>query len=326
MVEGDIRISKEAVPRLAARRPLSTMEVVRWKQTAGQRQYITNVVVGGSQVSSIAVSLNGLASVSAWQTAAREAMSEWNRLNCSEIKFVESHPGDITMVVDSLPGATGLAAFGTFPADGPGNGEPGDTITVNKAYQLTPNNASTRKLVMAHELGHNIGFRHTNWYLLYETGSSYGAVRVAGTPDSASGDPASIMNGGSPTSSWNGLSIHDKTAATTVYPQTCVSAGLSSPSPLGSMTDCTFTASASGGTTPYTYHWSVTSLGGYSFSPSNQFGSSTTFTTKLYNTSYSDSNYLIAMWVLDANGKSAQIDQNLSAAGYGQSYDYSRCA
>ncbi len=59
---------------------------------------------------------------------------------------------------------------------------------------------------LVHELGHCIGFRHTNWYSLGEGSGSVGANQIPGSPTS---DSNSVMNGGTALNSWKGFSNWD---------------------------------------------------------------------------------------------------------------------
>jgi hypothetical protein len=71
---------------------------------------------------------------------------------------------------------------------------------------------------MVHELGHCIGFRHTNWLSRGEPKdndpASGDAVTIPGTPGE---DPNSVMNGGTAFTTWNGFSHYDINAAIAMY-------------------------------------------------------------------------------------------------------------
>lgn len=229
-------------------------------------QWTTDILVGSSQVQNIIANLSGLASQPAWQTAARQALGEWNRVNCSAVKLIEGSPGDITFSTFFDPTDPGTAAVASWPANAPpGSGKPGPTIMVNTAYNATPNNSSTKFRNMVHELGHTIGFRHTTWQSRGEV-SSAGANLVPGTPPT---DAASVMNGGTATVGWNGFSTYDTVATRVRY-----RGGPCVPPITGSLTmsagnTCYYYASATGGVPPYTFTWSWTtsdggSVGGYS--------------------------------------------------------------
>lgn len=75
-------------------------------------------------------------------------------------------------------------------------------------YGLT--SASQLTLLVAHELGHCIGFRHTNW----QSGGESGGIPIPGTPSS---DNASFMNGGTCGVNWAGFSYYDDYAMKALY-------------------------------------------------------------------------------------------------------------
>lgn len=203
LVEGDIHISKASLRRsISEPGPMSPF--FQWRTTN---------LVSSSAITNIVVNLTGLEGT--WQTAMRDAMAEWNSITPGAMmKFYEGSPGNITATMTSnlpfLNCSNGAIAKAEFP-DG---GQPGPTIQVSSQFTscLT---ASQKKYNMAHELGHTIGFRHTNWQGS-ETAGSVGAILIPGTPET---DPASVMNGGTGLSSWSGFSYYDQSAAFRLYPR-----------------------------------------------------------------------------------------------------------
>ena len=259
LIEGDVRVSKDAIPRLTASRLPSTLDVLRaaestpvWKPYL---QWGTDVLVGQTQVQTILVDVSGLASQPAWQTAARDALVQWNAVNCSGVHLAEGTPADIVFsTTTSFP--TTVAAIGSWPADAPaGSQKPGPTIQVNTPYTGTPNNASTKLRNMVHEIGHTIGFRHTNWQARGEQQTPPGANQISGTPQT---DAASVMNGGTATEAWGGFSGYDRSATSTLYYSlaNCVPAvSISGPQTVTLHQSAQYFSNASGGLTPYTYEW-----------------------------------------------------------------------
>ncbi|MER3499576.1 MAG: hypothetical protein C4308_13580, partial [Chitinophagaceae bacterium] len=81
-------------------------------------------------------------------------------------------------------------------------GAPGNQININLHYTYL--SSSYRVFALTHELGHIVGFTHTD--------QTYGNL-IAGTPDV---DPSSVMN--SVCLSWVGFTNYDLTAFRTVYP------------------------------------------------------------------------------------------------------------
>lgn len=210
-VEGDILIGKESLRSLpSSRAPRG--------QPGGpdlRFQYHTNNLVDPAIVTNIRVDVSG--AESSWQAAARQAMAEWNALTTgSTIRFVEGSPPHIVLVMSDTMYFGNCTNFVVARAKFPQGGQPGNTVFIN-SKGTSCLNASQKKYNMAHELGHTIGFRHTNWYTLGEGQGSEGALWIAGTPGTA-GDPASVMNGGTGLNSWNGFSYYDKVAGFFLYP------------------------------------------------------------------------------------------------------------
>jgi hypothetical protein len=169
--------------------------------------------------SDVHVDLSGLDA--AWQQAARTAMAAWNSIPGSSVFMREgTHPYlDANIAVRfgncSSPGAIACA---TFPTSG---GSPGPTIYVQQIGE------PQKVFTIAHELGHTMGLRHTNW-AWRDCGTSYcseqqdppGAIHIPNTPVSTPNgtqpDPASVMN--ATVQFWQGFSYYDRIAARYLFP------------------------------------------------------------------------------------------------------------
>jgi hypothetical protein len=124
----------------------------------------------------------------------------------TDIRFkrvYSSYEADIKIVKeDSLKGLAGLAGF-PFSY-----GKPFPVVFISE-YTLKENSftsASQLMILVAHELGHCIGLRHTN--------QSYG-IHIPGTPPS---DSASFMNSSGPyDGKWAGFSYYDAHAMKALY-------------------------------------------------------------------------------------------------------------
>jgi len=201
LVEGDIRFTKDEL-RASQRRASANPHGPRF-------QFRTTNLVGSPKVQQIVVSLAGI-SGTVWETPARDALAQWNAINGSYVKMVEGSPADIS--VSTTCTSSNIAASASFPS----SGNPGGTVLVNTCFGYSIG-YSERLRNVVHELGHTIGFRHTNYTQQGETAGSDGAVQITGTPTSG-GDNSSVMNGGTALNSWIGFSTNDQKAVRTLYP------------------------------------------------------------------------------------------------------------
>ncbi len=114
--------------------------------------------------------------------------------------FSLSH-ADITIRQDNSIMDLNYCGTGRFPFAG----RPGSEIKIAEGFSILTS-PSRLTFLLAHELGHTVGLRHTN-----ETNGS----QIIGTP---AFDPLSVMNGSTCGNFWQGLSIHDKSALRKLYP------------------------------------------------------------------------------------------------------------
>lgn len=92
----------------------------------------------------------------------------------------------------------------------------GEYMNINTYFFNSMTN-SQKKLLIAHEFGHMIGIRHTNWRGLGEpkfttfNGKSIGAYTVVGTNNTSNNpDPSSVFNGANCLTNWYGFTDGDK--------------------------------------------------------------------------------------------------------------------
>ncbi len=201
LVEGDIHITRDELRRA----------LPRGADPLGPRfQYRTTNLVGSPKINSITVDLSGLNSQAAWKSAAQAALAHWSGIGNSYVKLTEGTPADITVATACT--SSNVAAYASFPS----GGNPGSTIYVNTCFGSTTSNA--QKLHnMVHELGHTLGFRHSNYTQQGETAGVEGAVHVGGTPTSGNAG-GSVMNGGTALNSWAGFASSDLAAVRSLYP------------------------------------------------------------------------------------------------------------
>jgi hypothetical protein len=142
------------------------------------------------------------------------ALSAYNALNPSLALFrtTDQSQADIIISCDNTLG-TDVCGRGGFPYS---NGDPYNKVLIQETTLLEHSITSISQLqfLLVHELGHNVGLRHTNW-ADGEIAGSYGAIQIAGTPQT---DDSSVMNSSTGGYYWLGFSYYDKIAILTIYP------------------------------------------------------------------------------------------------------------
>ena len=182
IVENDIFISNEDLSGVVP--AIGTLVVGEAEQYR-----TTNLVTGLPRVISVSSSGSVNANVSA---AIDAAISRYNAQNLQMTFTRVASGGNINIKI--VNGGNYIASAG-FPTS---SGNPYNEVKFNKQYQNWQVN--TLASVFAHEIGHCIGFRHTDYMdRSYSCGGSYanegassvGAVHIPGTPTTA--DPNSWM-------------------------------------------------------------------------------------------------------------------------------------
>lgn len=187
LVEGDILLSEEDI---------NVKKEGNFLKVGDDEQYHTyNLVTGLPRT--ITVSLSGFpaAVLARYQSMVDNAIARYNAQGL-QINFVRVASGG-NIVVVATTGASYLASAG-FPTAA---GNPYSQIILNRSY-LDTWNINTCISIVAHEMGHCIGFRHTDYAnRQYSCGGAfsaepvnpYGAVHIPGTPAAYNGDPTSFM-------------------------------------------------------------------------------------------------------------------------------------
>lgn len=163
---------------------------------------------GKANVNVVHVDLSPLGG-SDWATAAAAAMQDWSTIQGVNLSMDQSGPADIVVSAPTDFGnycGLGPAACSEFPV----GGRPGGHVWLNPdaaSYTL-----SQKTFLIVHELGHTLGFRHSNWQQRGESANS--TTQLPGTPES---DNASVMNGGTAGHDWAGFSYYDVVAASYLY-------------------------------------------------------------------------------------------------------------
>lgn len=187
IVEGDIFLSEDQLYAAPDYKFLRIAEV---------EQYHTfNLVSVGSSVRTITVRVS-TSLPSSYVTATDEAIRRYNAENL-RIRFSRVTSGG-NIVISRAPFWASYLASAGFPS----NGNPYNQILVNSSYLGSNPGTNYLATILAHEIGHCIGFRHTDWMSRqYSCGGSavnegqqntgVGAVLIPGTPSGP--DPNSWM-------------------------------------------------------------------------------------------------------------------------------------
>ena len=185
VVEGDMLLTNDM---LASAPGYSTLRV------GADEQYRTTNLVGGLP-RTLTVSLS-TQFPAAYGPAVDEAIRRYNAANL-QLHFtrVTSGTADLPVKYSADLGPGVLGQSGGFPSGG--NPAPGFTLVPSVINSTTTNYIAT---IMAHEMGHCIGMRHTDYYdrsyscgghKSNERASSVGAILIPGTPSLA--EPNSWM-------------------------------------------------------------------------------------------------------------------------------------
>jgi hypothetical protein len=121
-----------------------------------------------------------------------EAIQKWNAISCSETRFtiVTGRRGHVEITDDPSLESSPRLVLGL--TDYPSGDSPGWTVRLN-VDQLVDNQFATGKRtgIIAHELAHAVGIRHSDWQITGTGEQQNGAIQIPQTPTT---DAFSIMN------------------------------------------------------------------------------------------------------------------------------------
>jgi hypothetical protein len=209
-VEGDIMFNRgdlQALHGINAPNPRGTGGSIR---VPGPPRFQWIAGTGAARnTGSHVVDLSGIADQPDWVQVVRSAMAQWNAIQGSAIGWTEgSGLGSVRVIHGNCNNNdTRVYACSGFPV----NGTVGDTLAINNVGGFPLQDPSSQLFTIVHELGHTLGFRHSNWQALGEAQS--GATLVQSTPQA---DPTSVMNGGQ-AQQFNGFSQYDQFSAISMF-------------------------------------------------------------------------------------------------------------
>lgn len=162
------------------------------------KQYRTNNLVTGTNRTIDIIGYTGGGGqglTNTQRTALQWAVNNYNRLSGVSLNFRLTFGTDYQtkdMVIYRNPSNTGAGGSAGFPS----NGRPNKFVQMYAGMDAYDTNVNEH--VLTHEIGHSVGFRHTDYFSRQSCGQNtnegdggVGAIRVGGTPSGY--DPNSIM-------------------------------------------------------------------------------------------------------------------------------------
>jgi hypothetical protein len=212
VVDGDVFVGNDAHVTLEA--SLEMLQPVK----DSEEQYRTTNLVGSGVTKICIVPTSQFNSYSQLSAGLDGAIANYNSQGL-RLTFVRGSFADCTATITAKT-TNGVGGSSGFPT----GGKPYGTINIGTGLQSY--SLGVNKHVISHEIGHTIGFRHSDYYdrsiscggaASNEGASNVGAILIPGTPSDAKVG-GSIMNSCFRSSESGSWSASDKTALKYLYP------------------------------------------------------------------------------------------------------------
>ncbi|WP_439489307.1 M57 family metalloprotease [Algoriphagus sp.] len=210
LIDGDIFVSQEVLENLDNLLPNTSPKSGVGKENL---QYRLNTIVNTSPGVTRTITYRIQSSVpssgpgSEWRTAIAAAFTEWNSVRNIKLNF-QPTSGTANINITAYSQVSGIIASASLPS----NGNPGNSIQINLHHNSLALDWKVQTL--AHEIGHSIGFHHTDYNTPSANPNNIPGTIIPGTWNS---DPNSIMNH-QITKGWTGFPYLDQLSIRTLYP------------------------------------------------------------------------------------------------------------
>ncbi|NNE30826.1 MAG: peptidase M10 [Winogradskyella sp.] len=192
--------------------------------TSSAKQYRTyNLVTGNNRTINILGYTGGSQALSSKaRTALTRAVANYNNISNMTLDFnltfgTNYQAADMVVYDNSVNNPGGTGGVAGFPNS---SGQPHKYVQIYGIEQFSTN---VNEHVITHEIGHSVGFRHSDWFDRASCGSynnegqgSDGAVHVPGTPTGT--DATSVMQACFSTSASGNFNGNDVIALEAMYP------------------------------------------------------------------------------------------------------------